>query len=115
MDEYQDTNNLQESISELLLKNGNLFCVGDDWQAIYSFRGSNVNHFLSFRKKFRGARIFRLEQNYRSADEIVQLETFEKCFPLKAGFKFKEGEDFNRRNILNISRIALKASLRAKI
>jgi len=73
VDEYQDTNNLQESITELLLKNGNLFCVGDDWQAIYSFRGSNVNHFLSFGKKFRGARIFRLEQNYRSANEIVRL------------------------------------------
>ena len=73
VDEYQDTNNLQESITELLLKNGNLFCVGDDWQAIYSFRGSNVDHFLSFGKKFRNAKIFRLEQNYRSADEIVQI------------------------------------------
>ncbi len=72
-DEYQDTNDLNEEITALLLKDGNLFAVGDDWQSIYSFRMSNVSHFLSFKKKYRGARIFRLEQNYRSADEIVQL------------------------------------------
>jgi DNA helicase II / ATP-dependent DNA helicase PcrA len=72
-DEYQDTNDLNEEITALLLKDGNLFAVGDDWQSIYSFRMSNVDHFLSFKKKYKGARIFRLEQNYRSADEIVQL------------------------------------------
>jgi DNA helicase-2/ATP-dependent DNA helicase PcrA len=73
VDEYQDTNDLQEELTRLLARNGNLFCVGDDWQAIYSFRGSNVNHFLTFAQTYPGARIFRLEQNYRSADEIVQL------------------------------------------
>ncbi len=73
VDEYQDTNNLQEELTGLLLRNGNLFCVGDDWQAIYSFRGSNVGHFLAFRSKYKDAKIFRLEQNYRSADEIVQV------------------------------------------
>ncbi|BBO93348.1 ATP-dependent helicase [Desulfosarcina ovata] len=72
-DEYQDTNDLNEEITALLLKDGNLFAVGDDWQSIYSFRMSNVGHFLSFQKKYKGSRIFRLEQNYRSADEIVQL------------------------------------------
>ncbi len=72
-DEYQDTNDLNEEITALLLKNGNLFAVGDDWQSIYSFRMSNVDHFLAFKKKYKGAKIFRLEQNYRSADEIVQL------------------------------------------
>jgi len=72
-DEYQDTNDLNEEITALLLTNGNLFAVGDDWQSIYSFRMSNVGHFLSFKRKYRGARIFRLEQNYRSANEIVQL------------------------------------------
>ncbi|MDL2268911.1 UvrD-helicase domain-containing protein [Desulfosarcina sp. OttesenSCG-928-A07] len=72
-DEYQDTNDLNEEITGLLLKDGNLFAVGDDWQSIYSFRMSNVSHFLAFQKKYPGARIFRLEQNYRSADEIVQL------------------------------------------
>jgi len=73
VDEYQDTNNLQEEITRLLVKDGLLFCVGDDWQAIYSFRGSNVDHFLTFKDKFPGARIFRLEQNFRSADEVVQI------------------------------------------
>ncbi len=72
-DEYQDTNDLNEEITALLLKEGNLFAVGDDWQSIYSFRMSNVSHFLSFKKKYKGAKIFRLEQNFRSADEIVQL------------------------------------------
>ena len=73
VDEYQDTNDLQEELTGLLTSNGNLFCVGDDWQAIYSFRGSNVNHFLAFEKNYPGARLFRLEQNFRSADEIVQV------------------------------------------
>jgi len=72
VDEYQDTNNLQAELTRLLLGNGNLFCVGDDWQAIYGFRGSNVDHFLGFERSYQGASIFRLEQNYRSADEIVK-------------------------------------------
>lgn len=71
VDEYQDSNNLQEELTRLLLGNGNLFCVGDDWQAIYGFRGSNVEHFLTFTQNYRDAEIFRLEENYRSADEIV--------------------------------------------
>ncbi len=73
VDEFQDSNNLQEELTGLLLGNNNLFCVGDDWQAIYGFRGSNVNHFMNFDKKYENARIFRLEQNFRSSDEIVQV------------------------------------------
>lgn len=73
VDEYQDTNNLQEELTGLLVSDGNLFCVGDDWQSIYSFRGSNIDHFLSFERKYGRAKIFRLEQNFRSADEIVQV------------------------------------------
>ncbi len=72
-DEYQDTNDLNEEITGLLLKDGNLFAVGDDWQSIYSFRMSNVDHFLSFSRKYPDARIFRLEQNFRSVNEIVQV------------------------------------------
>ena len=73
VDEYQDTNNLQEDLTESLLgSHRNLFCVGDDWQAVYGFRGSNVNHFLRFAEKYKDAKIFRLEENYRSANEIVQ-------------------------------------------
>ena len=73
VDEYQDTNNIQEELTGLLTRGDNLFCVGDDWQAIYSFRGSNITHFLSFTRRYAGARVFRLEQNFRSADEIVRL------------------------------------------
>jgi len=95
VDEYQDTNNLQEELTGLLTSGDNLFCVGDDWQAIYSFRGSNINHFLAFEKKYPGARLFRLEQNFRSADEIVQVanriiqnnenRVEKKCFSEKQG------------------------------
>jgi len=94
-DEYQDTNDLNEEITALLLKDGNLFAVGDDWQSIYSFRMSNVSHFLSFKRKYKGARIFRLEQNYRSADEIVQLGNrvigYNENRMEKACFSKKEG------------------------
>lgn len=73
VDEYQDSNNIQEELTRLLLGHGNLFCVGDDWQSVYGFRGSNVDHFLSFPRKYENSKLFRLEQNYRSADEIVQV------------------------------------------
>ncbi len=94
-DEYQDVNNLNEELTQLILKNGNFFAVGDDWQAIYSFRMSNVDHFLSFPEKYKGAKTFRLEQNYRSADEIVKIgnaligynntKMEKKCFSKKRG------------------------------
>lgn len=96
VDEYQDTNNIQEDLTGLLLgSHNNLFCVGDDWQAVYGFRGSNVNHFLGFKEKYRDSKIFRLEENYRSADEIVQVandlidynpdKMDKKCFSNKKG------------------------------
>ncbi len=96
VDEYQDTNNLQEDLTGLLLgSHRNLFCVGDDWQAVYGFRGSNIDHFLGFSQKYRDAKIFRLEENFRSADEIVQAandmidynpDKMDKhCFSLKKG------------------------------
>jgi len=96
VDEYQDTNNLQEDLTNLLLgEHRNLFCVGDDWQAVYGFRGSNVNHFLGFPDKYKGSKIFRLEENYRSSDEIVQAandlidynpdKMDKKCFSRKKG------------------------------
>ena len=96
VDEYQDTNNLQEDLTNLLLgEHRNLFCVGDDWQSVYGFRGSNVNHFLRFSEKYRDSKIFRLEENYRSANEIVQAandmidhnpdKMDKKCFSKKKG------------------------------
>jgi len=99
VDEYQDTNDIQEDLTGLLLGSGKIFCVGDDWQAIYGFRGSNVNHFLRFKEKYPSARIFRLEQNYRSAEEIVaaandlirhNTRRMEKeCYSRKTGGKIK--------------------------
>lgn len=111
VDEYQDTNNLQEDLTGLLLRNGNLFCVGDDWQAIYSFRGSNMDHFLSFPEKYKDARVFKLEQNYRSADEIVQTANAligyndhkmeKKCFSDKHGGLVKLYDFFNEKEEAN--------------
>jgi len=99
VDEYQDTNDIQEELTGLLLGNGKIFCVGDDWQAIYGFRGSNVNHFLRFKEKYPLARIFRLEQNYRSAEEIVAaandlirhnaMRMEKECYSRKTGGKIK--------------------------
>jgi DNA helicase-2/ATP-dependent DNA helicase PcrA len=96
VDEYQDTNNLQDDLTNLLLgEHRNLFCVGDDWQSVYGFRGSNVNHFLGFSEKYKDSKIFRLEENYRSANEIVQAandlidynpdKMEKKCFSKKKG------------------------------
>ena len=96
VDEYQDTNNLQDDLTNLLLgEHRNLFCVGDDWQSVYGFRGSNVNHFLGFSEKYKDSKIFRLEENYRSANEIVQAandlidynpdKMDKKCFSKKKG------------------------------
>ena len=107
VDEYQDTNNLQEALTRLLSRDGRLFCVGDDWQAIYSFRGSNVDHFQNITRTYPEAKIFRLEQNYRSADEIVHLANalieynanrMEKvCFSQKQGGVVEHHDFFNDR------------------
>ena len=105
VDEYQDTNNIQEEITRLLLGHENLFCVGDDWQAVYGFRGSNVNHFLSFKDKYPKAQIYRLEQNYRSADEIVQLANqligFNESRMDKHCFSEKKGAVVQTRTFFN--------------
>lgn len=72
VDEFQDVNNLQVRMLELLLKQDTqLFCVGDDWQSIYGFRGSNVAYIVDFEKHFPGARLIKLNMNYRSTENIV--------------------------------------------
>ncbi len=74
IDEYQDTNNLQEEIIIKLRKfYNNIAVVGDDYQSIYSFRGSNVNNFISFPKKFPGCKEIFLMTNYRSTYKILDL------------------------------------------
>ena len=73
VDEYQDTNYAQQSIVVLLTKgHGRVCVVGDDAQSIYSFRGANIDNILDFQKEFGGAKLSKLEQNYRSTQLIVQ-------------------------------------------
>ncbi len=73
VDEYQDTNYAQQCIIEQLTSVHQHICVvGDDAQSIYSFRGANIDNILNFQKVFQGARLFKLEQNYRSTQCIVQ-------------------------------------------
>lgn len=72
VDEFQDVNNLQvEFIKLLLTNNTQLFCVGDDWQSIYGFRGSNVSYIVEFEKHFKKAKTIQLNLNYRSTQNIV--------------------------------------------
>ena len=72
IDEYQDTNALQYRLAALLTGPGKNICVvGDDDQSIYRFRGADITNILSFEKQFPGARVIRLEQNYRSTQHIL--------------------------------------------
>ena len=73
VDEYQDTNHVQMSIVMQLCQEKQRVCaVGDDSQSIYSFRGANIDNILNFQRQFQGTRLFKLEQNYRSTQTIVE-------------------------------------------
>ncbi len=72
IDEYQDTNALQYRLAALLTNQAKNICVvGDDDQSIYRFRGADITNILSFERQFKGARVIRLEQNYRSTQNIL--------------------------------------------
>ncbi len=72
IDEYQDTNNLQYLLASTLAGGYENFCVvGDDDQSIYRFRGATIENILSFEKRYQGARVIRLEENYRSTGHIL--------------------------------------------
>jgi superfamily I DNA/RNA helicase len=72
VDEFQDVNNLQVELIKLLLTDETqLFCVGDDWQSIYGFRGSNVSYIVDFEKHFSNSKVIKLNLNYRSTQNIV--------------------------------------------
>ena len=72
IDEYQDTNRLQYLLMKQLVgENGNICVVGDDDQSIYKFRGADISNILNFEKEYRNTRTIRLEQNYRSTQNIL--------------------------------------------
>ncbi|MCC7356855.1 MAG: UvrD-helicase domain-containing protein [Candidatus Doudnabacteria bacterium] len=86
VDEYQDTNPAQYVLLSLLAAHHNLFVVGDDAQSIYGFRGSSIANILNFESEFSDARVYKLEQNYRStknilavAESIIALNTEQKA------------------------------------
>jgi len=73
IDEYQDTNAAQYALVKMLVeKTSNIFVVGDPDQSIYSWRGANIENILNFEKDYPGAKVVRLEQNYRSTNTILE-------------------------------------------
>ena len=74
VDEYQDTNKLQSDLIDLLAaRNKNVMVVGDDAQSIYAWRGANFLNILKFPERYPGAQVFKIETNYRSTPEILQV------------------------------------------
>ena len=76
VDEFQDVNNLQVKLLTLLTKKSTqLFCVGDDWQSIYGFRGSEIGYIVNFKEHFADSELLTLNLNYRSTNPIVSAST----------------------------------------
>ena len=98
VDEYQDTNFAQQKIVLQLTRERQRVCVvGDDAQSIYSFRGANIDNILGFRDSYNSAKLFKLEQNYRSTQLIVQaanslIRKNERQIPKDVFSKNDEGE-----------------------
>jgi DNA helicase-2/ATP-dependent DNA helicase PcrA len=76
VDEFQDTNNLQWSLLDSLKDHATLFCVGDDAQSIYGFRGADFTTVHSFKERIPGATVLKLADNYRSTQEILDLSNW---------------------------------------
>lgn len=98
VDEYQDTNRAQhEIVWQLTCQHHSVCVVGDDSQSIYSFRGARIDNILHFQQGYEGARLFKLEQNYRSTQIIVQAANSiiahnKRCIPKKVFSQREKGE-----------------------
>lgn len=98
VDEYQDTNSVQQAIVTLITKDLQRVCVvGDDAQSIYSFRGANIDNILNFQNEYPDVKLFKLEQNYRSTQLIVQaanslIKRNERQIPKNVFSKNEHGE-----------------------
>ena len=98
VDEYQDTNSVQQAIVTMLTKDIQRVCVvGDDAQSIYSFRGANIDNILNFQNLYKDTKLFKLEQNYRSTQLIVQaanslIRRNERQIPKNVFSKNEHGE-----------------------
>ena len=98
VDEYQDTNYAQQCIIlQLTQKRQHVCVVGDDAQSIYAFRGANIDNILGFREKYNDAKLYKLEQNYRSTQRIVQaanslIKHNDRQIPKEVYSKKDEGE-----------------------
>jgi DNA helicase-2/ATP-dependent DNA helicase PcrA len=98
VDEYQDTNFAQQAIVYQLTKERQKVCVvGDDAQSIYSFRGANIDNILNFQSQYNNTKLFKLEQNYRSTQLIVQaanslIRRNERQIPKNVFSKNEHGE-----------------------
>ncbi|NJN33803.1 MAG: UvrD-helicase domain-containing protein, partial [Saprospiraceae bacterium] len=111
VDEFQDVNNLQVQLIKLLLTdNTQLFCVGDDWQSIYGFRGSNVSYIVEFEKHFANAKTITLNLNYRSTQNIVDASN-----EVIKHNKFKIVKRFKHQKNLNTKLLFLRATPKMKI
>ena len=101
VDEYQDTNYAQQQIIlQLTSAHQHICAVGDDAQSIYGFRGANIDNILDFQSKFDNARLFKLEQNYRSTQRIVQaanslIERNERQIPKNIFSRNDEGDNIS--------------------
>ncbi|HMS32141.1 MAG TPA: 3'-5' exonuclease [Candidatus Saccharibacteria bacterium] len=74
VDEYQDTNQVQYQLIKLLINDSKNICVvGDDWQSVYSWRGADYTNILNFERDFRDSKVIKLEQNYRSTGNILDI------------------------------------------
>ncbi|MEH6308249.1 ATP-dependent helicase [Olivibacter sp. CPCC 100613] len=105
VDEYQDTNNMQREIVELLSQKGNITVVGDDAQSIYSFRGANFENILRFPQHFKDCGVVKIEENYRSTQRLLDFtnQVIEKA---RIGFQKKLFSRLQKGRKPRISRLA---------